>query len=528
MVRRWCLAGAFSPLLLMMTLDRAAKPTRKAPGHAATAGAPSAAIRQELASEDDRKALLRGMVFPAAHEFKPDVPSPSRTYPVSTGAALLEKLCELEPGDRVVLGRGTYTGRFEITKERGCRDGTAARPVQVVGEDGAVVDGAVRAGRSHWQFIGLEVTPGRDNDLPAIRVESSHVLLERMHLHDGRFNGVVIAGTAEYVVISNSHIHGFDKRDARGDPVDAHGVVVWAGASQVKLVGNEIHHNSGDGIQVNGPGDGSIPEHQFARNVEILGNRFHDDVENAVDIKDARDVVVKDNKMWSYAPAPAAYGQAISVAYDAANITIAGNHIWKTRGIFVGRGSLGPSRKPAAGKPRNVFIVDNYLENPSPEGVAFFVAGVQCLAIYHNVVRNFSGGVAVRSGTADTAHIRVANNIFLEISTLGFWLTSDYSEVVDLFDYNAFASAGGEVRVQIGGMRAEDANHVFALKDHIGPNQRMPHTSVAAEVVIANNDLAKVTGLRSDHAGVPVHLGPSCEGKALQPRGGESANLGVR
>jgi pectate lyase len=424
-----------------------------------------------------------------------------------------------------VLASGAYSGRFEITAERRCRDGTASHPIQVFGEKGAVVHGAFRAGRAHWQFIGLEVTPG-DSGLPALWLEASHLVLERLHLHTGRFHGVVVAGRARNIVVANSQIHDFKKMDARGRPVDAHGIVVYSGASDVRVVGNEIHHNSGDGIQVNGPGDGSEPESRFARNIEIAGNLFHEDVENAIDIKDARSVVIAENRIWSYAPAPEAVGSAIVVQYDASDVTIRANHVVDTRGVFVGRGKVGRTGKPAAGRPRNVLLIDNYLENSTPNGVGLTIIGAQCVMVYNNVFRNFAGGIAVRSGRGDTERIRIANNIFVDMSTLGFWLTADYTSFVDLFDYNAFASRHGDVRIQIGGTTANDPNDVLRLKDR--PEGRMSHTVEAGEVDIADNDLARIRGLELLEAGARVQLEHPCAPEPLLLGDGPRPDLGVR
>jgi hypothetical protein len=132
-----------------------------------------------------------------------------------------------------------------------------------------------------------------------------------------------ISGVKDAVVLRN-YIHN------NGDPNyfdenDIHGVLVQAGSERVWIVDNEMHGNGGDSVQVNS-GQGTL-----ARLIYIGRNRMHEEGENAVDIKTAEDVIVTQNKCWSFRPTAFLHsgsdGTAIVVNDDNA-LNRLNNRIW--------------------------------------------------------------------------------------------------------------------------------------------------------------------------------------------------------
>lgn len=112
--------------------------------------------------------------------------------------------------------------------------------------------------------------------------------------------GVATAGAtadkATNIVIYNNNIHHFGQWDwyGSGDENDAMGVNVMFHSEHIWVVDNHIHHNGGDSVHVGNVADRST------RYVYIGRNDMHDDRENAVDVKEAQDVIISQNEMYNY------------------------------------------------------------------------------------------------------------------------------------------------------------------------------------------------------------------------------------
>jgi len=92
------------------------------------------------------------------------------------------------------------------------------------------------------------------------------------------------------MVIYNCEIHD----NIREVNIDCHGVQVGNYAEHVWIVDNHIYNNGGDGIQAC---HGCDPGPRY---VYIGRNDFHGDLENAVDLKYASDVIISENKIHGY------------------------------------------------------------------------------------------------------------------------------------------------------------------------------------------------------------------------------------
>jgi hypothetical protein len=107
--------------------------------------------------------------------------------------------------------------------------------------------------------------------------------------------GVCTRSSSDVVIFRNHIHHNGDATMSR--PNDIHGVQVAAGAQRIWIVDNHIHHNGGDSVQINSGRAGPL-----ARFIYIGRNEMHHDRENAVDIKQAADVIVSQNTCYAYRP----------------------------------------------------------------------------------------------------------------------------------------------------------------------------------------------------------------------------------
>jgi copper-binding protein NosD len=85
-----------------------------------------------------------------------------------------------------------------------------------------------------------------------------------------------------------------------GDFTDHHAITAKNGADKILIRNNESYGHNGDSFQC---GEESSTARPVTSNITIENNRFHQDEENAVDLKACQGVTVRNNKMYGYRPA---------------------------------------------------------------------------------------------------------------------------------------------------------------------------------------------------------------------------------
>ena len=156
------------------------------------------------------------------------VPAPMANAPVrnATPATLASLLSSAQPGDRIVLGAGNYSG-FQINV-----NGQAGKPIVISGQSGATITGEIGIfSRSHIYLENLNLT-GRirfngSNDISIVRCNIQGATAQGGH-------GIVTYLRSENAYIADNVVTG---------------LTVWADSS-LGVDGN----NLGEGILVTGPG----------------------------------------------------------------------------------------------------------------------------------------------------------------------------------------------------------------------------------------------------------------------------------
>ncbi len=141
------------------------------------------------------------------------------------------------------------------------------------------------------------------------------------------------AGLGTFNVWIRGSIHGFgdNRQDAREQ--DFHGIKAMG--SDKWILNAEIYDVSGDSVQCGDASRGSCER------VYIGGGYFHHNRENAVDIKDSRDVVVSGVLMEGFKPTASSPGEAVVIHDDAFNARIYDNVIRDARIGIVSSGMRG-------------------------------------------------------------------------------------------------------------------------------------------------------------------------------------------
>jgi len=197
---------------------------------------------------------------------------------------LQSALCRLEPGERLILLTGNYTGPFRIDAD--CANGTLEAPIELYAVDDAAVGVSEDApvleiSAEHWYINGLEMVPGRVFS-PALSVAGGrHLTFENCHLRSGTGDGVMIAPGSHDIEIRGCHIHQFGMHDEgqpqlRPENPDAAAVRVAPGTRDITVTAAFIHNIRGQAIVVVEPDAWAAETGETlpaAENISIQGNR---------------------------------------------------------------------------------------------------------------------------------------------------------------------------------------------------------------------------------------------------------------
>lgn len=148
----------------------------------------------------------------------------------------------------------------------------------------------------HGKALSLAQNTGDARSRPGSYLSARNMEIHNPSGYTGA-GGVNLNLGETYKVAYNNHVHhNVRGGGADGGTIDSHGLHSNSGGRYHWILNNEINHNSGDGYQACHGCTEDPP-----RYIYIGGNDFHDDYENAVDLKYIEDVVVSQNTMHSYA-----------------------------------------------------------------------------------------------------------------------------------------------------------------------------------------------------------------------------------
>ena len=211
--------------------------------------------------------------------------------------------------------------------------------------------------------------------------------------------------TTAVVVMSNGTVLHNNEIHNNGDPTldterDTHGVLIVPGARQSWILGNNIHHNGGDAIQVGSQSTtGALAEYVY-----IAGNYLHEDRENGVDIKAARHVVVSTNNIAGYYARTSSSGEAVVVHNDPSYVWILNNAIaYSHQGVVC----TGADVYVVAGN-----VISNVRGGPLDPSNVYSTSGIltySCKNTYHvnNTIYQSDAGISIGGATPT----EVVNNI---------------------------------------------------------------------------------------------------------------------
>jgi hypothetical protein len=235
---------------------------------------------------------------------------PRRTIPGSVGAGSVVEV----RGGPYDLGNGVWSA-----------EGTASAPVFIKGIGDPVMHGERIAFAGAYLIVEGIVFDG----VPIVMSPTMSFLALRFSTvrnwsPSGHSAAVVPAGSNLVFFANEIHNNGDPTQDSERD---VHGIKAERGAEKIWILLNNIHHNGGDGIQL---GNATSLE-PWPNQIYIGQNGIHQDRENAVDIKKARDVVVSGNLMFGYEARSSSAGEVVVTHDGAQRIWIVDNAVGGSR-----------------------------------------------------------------------------------------------------------------------------------------------------------------------------------------------------
>ncbi|OGZ35575.1 MAG: hypothetical protein A2815_01800, partial [Candidatus Portnoybacteria bacterium RIFCSPHIGHO2_01_FULL_40_12b] len=391
----------------------------------------------------------------------------------------------MNPGDTTIVKGGTYNKGFIVGIGEGAsaKSGTAAKPITVKAATGETViitnenpfiisdylpdkprSAIVRfEGRSFWTMDGLNflfASPTQPSGLSTIWLRNGEGYAIKNGSFDGNENGkgthvVQVGAMVSNVLVENNtferfpadyDIYGVAIGSFAGDPKSSS---TYGSMNNVTVRGNTFNGLGGDGVQAWGGEDIIIENNKFSR--------FYTDPmeENAVDIKRANRVTIRNNIMGGYQPKSSGGGPAIIIHNFADNVTVDGNIIYDSwMGISLDRGNFTEVQGDSTFE--NIKIIRNVIFNTKKMGISGDSTGagmrvwypnVNGLLIAHNVFAHTEGpGMIILRSLLSFQGVEIKNNIFYANNEYAINFLSDAATYVTVGTNDFFKSSGEQLK----------------------------------------------------------------------------------
>jgi hypothetical protein len=270
--------------------------------------------------------------------------------------------------------------------------GTASNPVIFRGVGNPQFTGTVTITGTYVIVEGIHVNGGD------VSIGGNHVMLRNSDVHNSSSGTAVCVNDGSTdVVIHQNRIHDNGNWTSTTEN-DRHGVGCGGNSHRIWILENELFHNSGDSVQFGHNAQNTLSHIYVGRNV------MHHDRENAVDIKEASNVIVSQNTMYGYRPTSSSEGAAVVVHYCPINFHLLFNRIYDSE-VAVSSSSL-LSRCPT---PVTIRIIGNVIHDSG--GIQGWGSG-KITAVVNNTLYN-SGGMSFSNMAAGSV---IENNILWDAS----------------------------------------------------------------------------------------------------------------
>ena len=323
---------------------------------------------------------------------------------------------QFSAGSYVEIHGGPYTGGGQIIFTA---NGTEQKPVWVRGaskEDRPTIRGEMIVKGSYvfienLRFDTTKRTLGfREHKSSKLHhAVVRHCAFEGPGEAAGNGSAISINGRSDYrfsdIVVYKNLIHDFGDDDYSAEN-DYHGIAPGKNVDRVWVLENTVYNMGGDSIQV---GVANTADSNRVSHIYIGGNNFSNDRENAVDIKEADNVVISSNVMHGYRSTSSSAGGVVAIHNNPDKVWVINNTIYD--------GSYGVVTTGAT----DTWVIGNVIydivsSNPSnwnpaslySDGSAIHFRGSTGGAI-NNTMSNFANGIQLATGS-----YKILNNLITD------------------------------------------------------------------------------------------------------------------
>ncbi len=356
----------------------------------------------------------------------------------------------LAAGSVVEVHGGPYPNAVNLTNAIG----TASQPVFVRGADPVnrpLITAKVSVYNNSTYVIveNLGVTTNALSSGVNIVGPAHHVAVRNLDVSNCQ-SAIIMWGNSgatlhDIVIYRNaSHDNGL-WQNATGDR-DWHGMTCTQYADHIWFLDNEMYHNEGDGLQVNG---GTIALRPYTHHIYIGRNNSHHNKQTGLWVKHAENVVFSQNVLYGHRQSTSAMGAGTGFQYGPKNVWFLGNNIYDNEiGVMVG--SSNDSREEGhyfiGNLIHNIHTTKTYDVNDSYHvGQAFVMWGYGTKHIVNNTIYDCDGGISFSS----TPNCVIVNNIIAGIKpgTYGVFLENATTAASAVLQNNIFS---GDFNVRLG------------------------------------------------------------------------------
>ena len=330
--------------------------------------------------------------------------------------------------------------------------GTAAKPVFIRGVSWANRPTVQMNGKVQGTYFIIENLDMLDTsiDIDPDVVTNDHIAVRYCEMRGipwlDHSNPLSFGGNQEYFVAFRNLIHDNGWTATPAEENDSHGISIAPGSKYSWILENHIYHQGGDAVQVTS--GGTTPLASSAQYVYIGWNEMHDCIENAIDIKVARDVVISENDMYSMPPGgnwnSASDGAIVVIHYSPENIWVLNNEIHD--GVL----GIRCNGAKSAYIVNNVFYDINHLGSDTTYDTedndsAILVWFTTDLSVIGNTFYNCDAGYLDRGNESFTNSRVILNNLFGDLAEDAYHLKIRYATAYSkaTVDNNTFYDSSG-------------------------------------------------------------------------------------
>ncbi|WP_375756763.1 right-handed parallel beta-helix repeat-containing protein [Corallococcus exercitus] len=308
-------------------------------------------------------------------------------------------------------------------------------------------------GETQYWVLSNVLIDCQDKDVTGVYLAfSDHIAVMNSNIEHCQDGAIALRG-ASHVTVSGNHLaHNLGTAPHPDYPnitvrADGNGVTMEYGTHHVHIANNYSYDNSGDSVQCQGSEQEDLLEGGSqntlldSRHITIEGNDFHDNMENAVDIKSCQDVLITGaNRFYNLYAAeewhdntPICGGAAVIVHYKATRVRIEDANIFDSGiGIEVGRYDM-PGASDIVIRRNRIHNMNQNLVTTWPRAQKKFNCGdgitihrAANVEVYHNTLHKIPhSGIQVRPSSnhaawEDARDIRIWNNIISEVSGFAY------------------------------------------------------------------------------------------------------------